>query len=98
MEASDHRTPGRIVRRLVALAGGALIAGLCAAAAADRSSAAERRGGRVGIRVPGDVSSFNIYTATNALSQGGGRFLLPKPADGQDGLQEGPPTLRPSPA
>ncbi|OLC53773.1 MAG: hypothetical protein AUH92_05265 [Acidobacteria bacterium 13_1_40CM_4_69_4] len=96
MEASDHRTPGRIVRRLVALAGGALIAGLCAAAAADRSSAAERRGGRVVIGVPGDVSSFNIYTATNAFSQEVDDLLFLKLADEQDDFKEGPPTFRPS--
>src|SRR5439155_1725722 len=95
MEAGDHRTSGR--RILATLAGGAaLIASLLAAAAVERPSGTERRGGRVVIGVSGDVSSFNIYTATNAFSQEVDDLLFLKLADEQDDFKEGPPTFRPS--
>ncbi|OLD65805.1 MAG: hypothetical protein AUI47_01325 [Acidobacteria bacterium 13_1_40CM_2_68_5] len=95
MEAGDHRTSGRSI--LATLAGGAaLLAPLLAAAAVERPSGTERRGGRVVIGVPGDVSSFNIYTATNAFSQEVDDLLFLKLADEQDDFKEGPPTFRPS--
>src|SRR5712691_4852396 len=95
MEATHHRTSGRSLCLLAAMAGGgALIASLLAAA--ERPSGTERRGGRVVIGVSGDVSSFNIYTATNAFSQEVDDLLFLKLADEQDDFRDGPPTFRPS--
>src|SRR6267143_4762237 len=97
MEALDRGTSGRSASRLAALAGaGVLTALLCAGAAAKRPPEAEGRGGRVVIGVPGDVSSFNIYTATNAFSQEVIDLLFLKLADEQDDFRQGPPTFRPS--
>jgi peptide/nickel transport system substrate-binding protein len=53
------------------------------------------RGGRLVIGVRGDVTSFNLYTATNAFSQEVTDLLFPRLADEQDDFRDGPPTFRP---
>lgn len=54
------------------------------------------QGGRVVIGVRGDVTSFNIYTATNAFSQEIIDLLALKLASEQDDFSAGPPSFRPS--
>ena len=49
---------------------------------------------RIVIGVRGDVSSFNIYTATNAFTQDVIDLLHPRLAEEQDDFREGPPTFR----
>jgi peptide/nickel transport system substrate-binding protein len=49
---------------------------------------------RIVIGVRGDVSSFNIYTATNAFTQDVIDLLQPRLAEEQDDFREGPPTFR----
>ncbi len=51
---------------------------------------------RLVIGVRGDVTSFNIYTATNAFSQEVANLLYMRLADEQDDFQNGPPTFRPA--
>lgn len=53
-------------------------------------------GGRLVAGVRGDVSSFNIYTATNAFSQEIDDLLFLKLADEQDDFGQGPPSFRAS--
>ncbi len=85
------------VLRTLGLSGGcAVIAFLCAAAGIGRPSGDPGRGGRVVIGVPGDVSSLNIYTATNAFSQEIVDRLFLKLADEQDDFSQGPPTFKPA--
>ena len=51
---------------------------------------------RLVIGVRGDVTSFNIYTATNAFSQEVANLLYMRLADEQDDFEKGPPTFRPA--
>jgi len=51
---------------------------------------------RIVIGVRGDISSFNIYTATNAFSQEVIDLLQMKLAEEQDDFRDGPPTFRPA--
>ena len=51
---------------------------------------------RLVIGVRNDVTSFNIYTATNAFSQEIADLLYPRLAVEQDDFQKGPPTFRPA--
>ena len=53
-------------------------------------------GGRVVIGVRGDVTSFNIYTATNAFSQEVVDLLYLRLAEEQDDFRAGPPSCRPA--
>ncbi|MBI4168858.1 MAG: hypothetical protein HY510_02845 [Acidobacteria bacterium] len=53
-------------------------------------------GGRVVIGVRGDITSFNIYTATNAFSQEVIDLLYLKLASEQDDFSQGPPSFRPA--
>lgn len=53
-------------------------------------------GGRVVIGVLGDISSFNVYTATTAFSQEISDLLYLKLAAEQDDFAQGPPTFRPA--
>jgi peptide/nickel transport system substrate-binding protein len=55
-----------------------------------------RSGGRVVIGVRGDITSFNIYTATNAFSQEVADLLFMKLATEQDDFGQGPPSFRPA--
>jgi len=65
--------------------------------AAEATGSGDRgAGGRVVIGVRADVSSFNIYTATNAFTQEVIDLLYLRLADEQDNFQSGPPTFRPS--
>ncbi len=69
----------------------------CAAAgAAPPSRAPERGAARVVVGVRGDVTSFNLYTATNAFSQEIADLLFLKLAIEQDDFGDGPPTFRPA--
>ncbi len=74
--------------------------GLLEARGTDTGSGREkrgpRRGGRVVIGVPGDISSFNIYTATNAFSQEVIDLLYLKLAAEQDDFRDHPPSFRPA--
>lgn len=86
----------RAVRGIVSLlllAAGASSAEPFAAAPAPPRS---QRGGRLVIGVRGDVTSFNIYTATNAFTQEISDLLFPKLAAEQDDFRDGPPTFRPA--
>src|SRR6266850_633073 len=78
------------------LVGAALV--LSAAPAADPVPAAPPapRGGRLVIGVRGDVTSFNLYTATNAFTQEITDLLFPRLADEQDDFRDGPPSFKPS--
>lgn len=53
-------------------------------------------GGRVVIGVRGDITSFNIYTATNAFSQEVADLLFLKLAGEQDDFGQGPPSFQPA--
>jgi peptide/nickel transport system substrate-binding protein len=57
---------------------------------------ARAAGGRVVIGVRGDVTSFNLFTATNAFSQEIADLLFLKLAAEQDDFDHGPPTFRPA--
>src|SRR5438093_3911958 len=87
-----HRAPGALALGGVCAA----IALVCAAAAPERPRGTTARGGRVVIGVPGDVSSLNIYTATNAFSQEIVDLLYLKLAYEHDDFDQGPPTVRPA--
>ncbi|HKY32402.1 MAG TPA: ABC transporter substrate-binding protein [Candidatus Polarisedimenticolia bacterium] len=67
-----------------------LSAGLPAAAPPSAGSPS-----RLIIGVRGDVTSFNVYTATNAFSQDVADLIYPRLAGEQDDFLEGPPTFRP---
>ena len=60
-----------------------------------RAAQEATQGSRVVIGVRGDVTSFNIYTATNAFSQEVIDLLYLKLAAEQDDFSEGPPSFRP---
>jgi peptide/nickel transport system substrate-binding protein len=97
MEALSRGGPRYGVLRALRLSGAAtLVALLCAAAGAAGRQDPPGRGGRVVIGVPGDVSSLNIYTATNAFSQEIIDLLFLRLADEQDDFRQGPPTFRAS--
>jgi peptide/nickel transport system substrate-binding protein len=97
MEALSRGGPRDGVLRALKLSGAAtLVALLCAAAGAAGRPDQPGRGGRVVIGVPGDVSSLNIYTATNAFSQEIIDLLFLRLADEQDDFRQGPPTFRAS--
>jgi len=68
----------------------------CAEPAASDPAPRARRGGRLVIGVRGDVTSFNIYTATNAFTQEISDLLFPRLAAEQDDFRDGPPTFKPS--
>jgi peptide/nickel transport system substrate-binding protein len=51
---------------------------------------------RLVIGVRNDVTSFNIYSATNAFSQEVADLIYTRLAEEQDDFQKGPPTFRPS--
>jgi peptide/nickel transport system substrate-binding protein len=68
---------------------------LAAAAAPAKTTGASAGGGRIVIGVRGDVTSFNIYTATNAFTQEVLDLLDLKLAIEQDDFAEHPPTFRP---
>ena len=101
------RSPGRRAWLLcTAIAAAGLLctavaaAGLCAeeaaaAPAARPPDAAPRDGGRIVIGVRGDVTSFNIYTATNAFTQEIVDLLQLRLAMEQDDFKDHPPTFRP---
>jgi len=73
------------------------VAALLASAGADSTPPTPSGpGGRIVIGVRGDVSSFNIYTATNAFSQEVIDLLDGKLAEEQDDFREGPPSFRPA--
>jgi len=80
----------------VLFGGAAVLAAVCAAAGSEQARGSTGRGGRVVIGVPGDITSLNIYTATNAFSQEIVDLLFLKLADEQDDFRQGPPTFRPS--
>jgi len=88
---AETRPPARrsLLVRLPGLA--LLLVGLAAS-----SPPTERAASRLVIGVRGDVSSFNLYTATNAFSQDVIDLLDLKLADEQDDFSHGPPTFRPS--
>ena len=86
----------RTLRALALYGGCAVLAVVCAAAGPERMKGAAVQGGRVVIGVPGDVTSLNIYTATNAFSQEMVDRLFLKLADEQDDFSQGPPTFAPS--
>lgn len=56
---------------------------------------AAARPSRIVIGVRGDITSFNIYTATNAFSQEVIDLLSLRLAEEQDDFGQGPPTFRP---
>src|SRR3989442_2725215 len=96
MEEKPRGGDRRRTLRALALAGGcAVLAVVCATAGAERKGDTGR-GGRIVIGVPGDVTSLNIYTATNAFSQEIVDRLFLKLADEQDDFSQGPPTFAPS--
>jgi len=76
---------------------GLLLAALLPAAAPDRRPAPDAVpvGGRIVIGVRGDVTSFNIYTASNAFSQEVIDLLDLKLALEQDDFRDHAPTFRP---
>jgi peptide/nickel transport system substrate-binding protein len=87
----------RVLRApFVTLAALACLAALTNATAPSRTAQEAARGGRVVIGVRGDVTSFNIYTATNAFSQEVIDLLYLKLADEQDDFSQGPPSFRPA--
>src|SRR5712691_10851469 len=97
MEEMPRGGDRRRTLRVLALSGGcAVMAAVCAAAGPERIQGDTGRRGRIVIGVPGDVSSLNIYTATNAFSQQIVARLFLKLADGQDDFSQGPPTFAPS--
>ncbi len=67
-----------------------------AAGASASLSGEQPTGGRIVIGVRGDVTSFNIYTASNAFSQEVSDLLYLKLAAEQDDFSQGPPSFRPS--
>ena len=73
-------------------------AGLCAAAIATARTPipAPASGGRIVIGVRGDVTSFNIYTATNAFTQEVADLLQLRLAMEQDDFKDHPPTFAPA--
>ena len=77
-------------------------AALCAAAFASGAPAvrtpapAPSGGGRIVIGVRGDVTSFNIYTATNAFTQEVVDLLQLRLAMEQDDFKDHPPTFQPA--
>jgi peptide/nickel transport system substrate-binding protein len=75
---------------LLLLAGGLL--GAAKPPAKPAPPPAERR---IVIGVRGDVTSFNIYTATNAFSQEVIDLLALRLAEEQDDFAQGPPTFKP---
>lgn len=60
------------------------------------TKAPTRSESRIVIGVRGDVTSFNVYTATNAFSQEVIDLLQLKLAEEQDDFRDGPPTFRPA--
>jgi len=86
----------RVLCALALFGGAAVLAAVCAAAGSEQARGDNGRGGRVVIGVPGDITSLNIYTATNAFSQEIVDLLFLKLADEQDDFRQGPPTFRPS--
>jgi len=86
----------RVLCALAFLGGAAVLAAVCAAAGSEQARVDTGRGSRVVIGVPGDITSLNIYTATNAFSQEIVDLLFLKLADEQDDFRQGPPTFRPS--
>ena len=67
-----------------------------AATAAPAKALAKTPAKRLVIGVRGDVSSFNIYTATNAFSQEILDLLQARLADEQDDFRDGPPSFKPA--
>jgi peptide/nickel transport system substrate-binding protein len=73
-----------------------LAAALAAAAPAPRATPpAAPGGGRIVIGVRGDVTSFNIYTATNAFTQEVADLLYARLAMEQDDFADHPPGFKP---
>ena len=66
-----------------------------AAPRGDAPKVAAPRPSRIVIGVRGDITSFNIYTATNAFSQEVIDLLSLRLAEEQDDFGQGPPTFRP---
>jgi peptide/nickel transport system substrate-binding protein len=83
--------------RSAAIAAGLLLAAaLAAAAPAPRATPpAAPGGGRIVIGVRGDVTSFNIYTATNAFTQEVADLLYARLAMEQDDFADHPPGFKP---
>lgn len=73
---------------------GAVVALTCGAPRAEAPAA--KTPSRLIIGVRSDVTSFNIYTATNAFSQEVANLIYLRLADEQDDFQNGPPTFRPA--
>jgi peptide/nickel transport system substrate-binding protein len=88
---SASRPSGRLALFIVAALPALLLAG---ASAPSRTGDAPPA--RLVIGVRGDVSSFNLYTATNAFSQDVIDLLDAKLANEQDDFGQGPPTFRPA--
>jgi peptide/nickel transport system substrate-binding protein len=102
MRGIELQTPPRLpFRRGAGAAALALAAGLLALAAAAATPPAPApparpAGGRIVVGVRGDVTSFNIYTATNAFTQEIADLLDLKLAAEQDDFRDHPPTFRPA--
>jgi peptide/nickel transport system substrate-binding protein len=87
--------PRRAAGRAIAIRlFGAAATLLLVAGGAPGSAAPARAGGRIVIGVRSDVTSLNIYTATNSFSQEVADLLYLKLAWEQDDFREGPPTFR----
>jgi len=90
------------LRRAAGLARPAAAAGLLALAAALAVAAGfalaapAPAGGRIVVGVRGDVTSFNIYTATNAFTQEIADLLFLRVAMEQDDFRDHPPSFRPA--
>ncbi|HEV8199994.1 MAG TPA: ABC transporter substrate-binding protein [Candidatus Polarisedimenticolia bacterium] len=91
------------LRRAAAFAAIVLVCGSLAAApgtappaAAAPAPAAAPAGGRIIVGVRGDVTSFNIYTATNAFTQEISDLLFLHLAMEQDDFRDHPPGFRPA--
>ena len=95
MRRAESRVPS--ATRAARLVAGMLLAALLLAAAPERRPApgAASGGGRIVIGVRGDVTSFNIYAASNAFSQEVIDLLDLKLALEQDDFRDHPPTFKP---